>query len=242
MNCNQSTCRTTQQAQTVCFRVLDQDGCPVCGALFELATESENGNGPFKLALSDKNGCVNFCGVLPGDYLLTLVRPPYGYEAVDVDDDNGDYPESYPVHVTNKCVRINNLPPKCFVTAVEKVEIQPEGLQPPTVNDVTVDTVTISGYDADVCCCIEIRFPCCRCITTKVLRDGTWIANVPSNVKLTEGDEIDVVQCCQGRRSRRAVVTVGNGNGGNGGDIIGLIGIGDGTCHYDGHYSDIVML
>ncbi|MCL2532090.1 MAG: hypothetical protein FWE40_08030 [Oscillospiraceae bacterium] len=237
MNCNQSTCRTNQ-AQTVCFRVLDQDGCPVCGALFELAIENEEGNGPFKLALSDKNGCVNFCGVLPGDYLLTLVRPPYGYES-EADEENGEYPESYPVHVTNRCVRINNLPPKCFVTALQKTQLVPEGLQPPTVNEVDVGALTISGYDADPCCSIEIRFPCCRCITTKVLRDGTWIANVPCNVKLAEDDEIDVVQCCQGRRSRRAVVTVGGGISDI--DIAGANASAE-ICPYDELYQGVMIV
>lgn len=207
MNCNQSTCRTTQ-AQTVCFRVLDQNGCPVCGALFELAIENENGNGPFKLALSDNNGCVNFCGVLPGDYLLTLVRPPYGYEPADLEEGMGEYPESYPVHVTSRCVRINNLPPKCFISSLRKTQQFPDGMEPPVVYPISVDALTIRGYEANACSRIEIRFPCSRCINTNVLRDGTWVVNVPQNLVLSVGDEIDVVEYYQGRRGRRTVMTV----------------------------------
>jgi len=223
----------------VCFRVLDQNGNPVCGALFELAMENENGtdngNGPFKLALSDKNGCVNFCGVLPGDYLLISVRPPYGYEPSETDDDNG----VYPVHVNGKCVRINNLPQKCFVLALYKTALQIPALMPPSVNPVDIDSLTISGYDGTYCCSIEIRFPCCCCITTKVLRDGTWVANLPRSVTLADGDEIDVVQCCQGKRSRRAVVTV---NGDDDGDGIGIAGAAAEECQFEELYSGIVTL
>ncbi|MCL2447268.1 MAG: prealbumin-like fold domain-containing protein [Oscillospiraceae bacterium] len=231
MNCNQSTCQTAQ-AKTVCFRVLDQEGRPVCGALFELAIENEDGNGPFKLALSDKNGCANFCGVLPGNYLLTVVQPPYGYEPLE-----DDVVESYPVYVNYKGVRINNLPSKCFVVALQKNQLVPEGLQPPLVNEVSIDALTISGYDADACCCIEIRFPNCCCVSTKVLRDGSWIANIPQNVTLTDGDEIDVVQSCQGRRSRRAVVIVGDGIIED--DDNGIVGAGN---DYDELYNGIVVV
>ena len=208
MNCNQSTCQAAQ-AKTVAFRVLDQKGDPVCGALFELSMENENGNGPFKLALSDKTGRVCFCGVLPGDYQLFPIRPPYGYEMLEPEPYNEDelLTEGYPVHV-NSCVRINNLPQSCFTVVFHKTEQQSAAQQPPSVYPIGVDALTIRGYDANVGSSIELRFPCGCCIRTNALRDGTWVTNVPQNVTLAVDDEIDIVQCYQGSRSRRAVMTV----------------------------------
>jgi len=109
MPCKPCICcskRPEINAVTITFRVLDNDGCPICGALFRLECDCECCM--YIHAISNKNGCVSFCNVCPGTYNLEQLASGCGYE-FDEDD------ALYEVTVSRSGnIRINDRVINCF--------------------------------------------------------------------------------------------------------------------------------
>jgi len=185
----------------ITFRVVDNDGCPVCGALFYLVCDCESGR--YMHAISNKNGTVMFCNVCPGSYFLTQLATAFGYE---FDEDA----EERIVTVTrNGCVKIDDRNLCLFTVINARIVDEDDELEPPTVEPVDADDVVISGT-GEACCKVEVIFPGCRPCCVVVNRDGNWRLDVPCDIVLAEGDSLCVAMCCDSRpRSEEVVVTVG---------------------------------
>jgi len=205
MSCKSSCCcRTEINPVNLTFRVLDNDGCPVCGAVFRLLCDNEAGQ--FTHAMSGRNGNVTFCNVCPGTYFLTQIATAFGHE---FDEDAEDLVVTV---ARNGAVKIDGIALYCFnIFNPREPSEESNVLQPPHINPVAEGDVTISGT-GEPCCKIEVYFPRCKCCCTMVNRDGTWCLDVPCNISLEDGNVITAELCCDCRpRSAPGEVVVGDG-------------------------------
>ena len=205
MSCCKPSCgRTELRPINVSFRVLDNDGCPVVGAVFRLQTDEENGQ--FTHAMSNRNGTVTFCNVCPGTYYLIQIATAYGHEFEE---------EVEPFVVTilrNGVIKIDGIALYCFNVFNPREEGLSRTPEAPTINPVNEGDVTITGT-GEPCCKVEVFFPRCRFCVTCVNRDGTWIIDVPQHIALEEGNVITAELVCDCRpRSTPGEAIVGNGN------------------------------
>ena len=205
MSCKPCCPRPEINAVTITFRVLDNDGRPICGAVFRLECDCECGL--YMHALSNKNGCVSFCNVCPGTYSLTQIATAYGYEFDDEED-------PLVVIVTRSGnIRIGDYALGCFtVFNLRNPEESncPVAPDAPEIDDVEAGDVTVSGT-GEPCCKVEVTFPRCnKCCATSVNRDGTWRVDVPCGITLEDGNVITAELCCDCRpRSEATQITVG---------------------------------
>ncbi|MDR2647449.1 MAG: hypothetical protein LBB67_04930 [Oscillospiraceae bacterium] len=181
-NNNLFSCRKRQCSVKVAFPVITSDGCSVAGAVFKIACSC----GKFSNAISDCNGCVTFCGLAPGHYTITQVAAPYGYAADD---------KSHTVMVNcNGCVKIDDLPVRCFQAVNDKAEAPPAPQSDqPDINPIAADAVTITGT-GEPGSAITVIFPNGCKVCTIVRRDAAWSADVPDGITLKTGDEVTVIQ------------------------------------------------
>jgi len=181
-NCNGSQC-----AANVCFQAIDSNDCPICGAVYRLTCAC----GKFLNAITNRNGCVTFCGICPGTYDLTQELAPFGY-LLD------DPPQPHKVVVSkNCCVKIDGLPMRCFQSINNKDNTPVAPSDRPIVAAIDTATDTIEGTGV-AGCKIKVEFPsperCCCCTTVR--RNGTWSIDVPAGETLLEGETVIVTQCC----------------------------------------------
>jgi len=140
--------------------------------------------------ISDKCGCVSFCGVTPGDYTLRQIAPAYGFLM------DG---RPHPVEVSEcGCVKIDDgIPMNCFKSINERdPALEPTESDSPTIDQPTEDTLTISGTGIPGCK-IEVSFPDGYCCATTVRRGGVWCVDVPDHCTLEEFDLVHAVQTCE---------------------------------------------
>ena len=181
-------CRSEINAVNVTFQVIDNDGCPVCGAVFRLSMTE--GDERYIHAISGKNGCVTFCNVCPGSYELTQLATAFGYE---LDEDE---PPAEVVVSSSGRVRVGELALCVFSVINPKSPAANGAAESFDVNPVVPGDVIIEGV-GEPCCKIEATFlPDGRRCCTMVNRAGLWSINVPRSVTLEIGDEISVVQYC----------------------------------------------
>jgi len=202
MSCCKPCCgRTEQNPINVSFRVLDNDGCPVAGAVFRLQTDAENGQ--YTNAMSNRNGTVTFQNICPGTYFLSQIATAYGHEFDD---------EAEPFVVTvsrNGAIKIDGIALYCFNVFNPREEGLSRTPDAPTINAVAEGAVTISGT-GEPCCKVEVFFPRCKFCVTCVNRDGSWIIDVPQHITLEEGNVITAELVCDCRpRSAPGEVIVG---------------------------------
>lgn len=171
----------------ICFNVVDENGRPVCDAVFQLRC----GCGKFRNAVSGANGCVTFCGKLPaGNYTLEQIAPGCGFE-MD--------PVMYDVQVSFcGCVLIGCRPMCCFrsVNPRETPHI-PVPSPIPGIGPVAAGDVTIEGTGSPGCC-VEVTWPTGGTASVTVQRNGNWSLDVPGNLDLANSDVISAVQTCCG--------------------------------------------
>lgn len=172
-----------RSAASITFQAINPDDCPISGAVYRLTCAC----GQYLNALTGKNGCATFNGVCSGTYTLTQVAAPYGY----LPD-----PASHTVTVAADCsVKIDGRPMRCFHSINQNAVITPGQSDPPAVDPITVDTVTVTGEGIPGCK-IKVIFPGGQCVCAVVRRDGTWSADVPDAVTLAPDDTISVTQTC----------------------------------------------
>jgi len=176
---------SNQGAANVCFQAIDPDDCPICGAVYRLTCAC----GKFINAITNRNGCVTFCGICPGTYTLTQELAPFGSIADGV---------PHTVNVNNRCcVKIDGLPMRCF-QSINQRDNTPQGQSypPEVVDPITTDTDTIQGRGV-AGSKIKVEFPgpdnCCCC--TRVRRDGSWSMDVPASETLLADEFVTVTQC-----------------------------------------------
>ena len=180
-----ASCRVNPNTVNICFRVIDENDCPLCGAVYRLCCNC----GQFINAISGKNGCITFFGICPGEYELTQIAEPYGY-LIDKD--------IHIVTVTNEgVIRTDNKPQRCFNAYNPRIpDPEPEPIDAPTISQAYDDETVIRGF-GEPGCKVEVYFPDdAGCAVACVLRDRTWSVNVPIDCTLQEGDEICAVQVC----------------------------------------------
>ncbi len=191
-SCNQ----TRLQCVNIAFPVTSDTGAPIAGAVFRLGCSG----GRFNNAISGENGCVSFCGGLTaGFYELTQLATAFGFQIDDT---------VHEVEVTSCGSILVDGAPLCRFGYLNARQIPPTPVrsEPPTLNVVFSDSVTIGGTGIPGCC-IVVTWPSstrecpanqCNANTTAVLRDGSWVLNVPSCLTLIPGDTIEAVQQCGG--------------------------------------------
>jgi len=183
-SCGSSNCNN-QGAANVCFQAIDPDDCPICGAVYRLTCTC----GKFINAITNRNGCVTFCGICPGAYTLTQELTPFGSIADGV---------PHTVNVNNRCcVKIDGLPMRCFQSVNQRDNTPRAQSAQPGVAAITIATDTVEGT-GEAGCRIRVEFPspvrCCCCTTVR--RNGTWSIDVPASETLLEGEIVIVTQCC----------------------------------------------
>ena len=187
-------------AVNVTFRVIDNDGCPVCGSVFQLTMA--DGEGRYIHAISDKCGMVTFCNVCPGNYLLTQMAAAFGYD-VDPRFELEESTDSNFLEVTvadNGCIRVGDYALRTFT--VRNPSLTSTSVEPPNapaiIPPVRLNHRTIHGTSDEACCKVEVTFPngvrCCS-VTNQ---DGSWSVNVPQGA-LILNREVTAALCCDCR-------------------------------------------
>ena len=201
MLCNlfSSGCRSDVNAVNVTFRVVDNDGCPVCGSVFRLTMTDVDDYPRYIHAISNRNGCATFCNVCPGMYSLYQLAAAWGHDPDQRFDPDPDHPDGYSLEVSvdnNGCVRIEGLTLRVF-TAINPRNNAASGAEPYPFEMERIDesSVVIRGT-GDACCTVEVCFPGNRMCCATVDRGNEWRVNVPRSLTLTDGDWVSATICC----------------------------------------------
>ncbi|MDR1465494.1 MAG: Ig-like domain-containing protein [Oscillospiraceae bacterium] len=164
------------------FRVIDIDGRPLSGAVYQISYGCK-----YRNLISDSNGCVQCQGILPGTYSLQEISAPSGYFAD---------PDTHKVTVArNGCVKVDDLPLCCFHPVNPTDDTPPPQSASPSVAAVAVGDTSVHGAGG-AGCCVRVTFPDGTIGCTQVASDGTWSIPIPADIILEVGDVVSVVQVC----------------------------------------------